>query len=320
VTDLRTTYLGLGLRSPLAASAAPLTGHVDSLLALEEDGAAAVVLPSLFEEEVDGDSLLLHEQLETGSLSFPEATGFFPTLEFGDIGPEGHVKLVMAAKDQLRIPVLASVNGTTPGGCVRYARVMADAGADAIELNHYAVAADASRSGADVGAGYLDVVRRVRAAIEVPLAVKLSPLLLLHRALRPPRRRGRCGRAGPVQPLLPAGHRPRHAGRASEGRALGSAGVAASAALDRDPPAAAARHHARRDDRRALRFGCREGTTRRRRRGDDDLRAVAARLGVPSTPDRHASEGIRRGIWRGRWTRVTVPPGPRVARRFHFAR
>jgi len=175
VTDLRTTYLGLHLRSPLVASASPLTGHLDSLLALQEAGAAAVVLPSLFEEEVEGDSLLLHAQLETGALSFPEATDFFPTLEFGNIGPEGHVKLVLAAKDNLRIPVIASVNGTTPGGWVRYARLMADAGADAIELNLYAVAADARRSANAVEAGYLEVVRRVRAAIHVPLAVKLSP-------------------------------------------------------------------------------------------------------------------------------------------------
>ena len=175
MTDLRTTYLGMTLRSPLVASASPLTGHLDSLLALEEAGAAAVVLPSLFEEEVELDSLRLHDQLETGALSFPEATSFFPSLEFGSIGPEGHLKLVLAAKDLLRIPVIASINGTTPSGWVRYARILAEAGADAIELNLYAVAADPDRSGAEVEAGYLDVVRRVRAAVQVPLAVKLSP-------------------------------------------------------------------------------------------------------------------------------------------------
>jgi len=175
VTDLSTTYLGLKLRTPLVASASPLTGHLDSLLALEEAGAAAVVLPSLFEEEVENESMDLHDQLETGALSFPEATDFFPVLEFGAIGPEGHVKLAMAAKEQLHVPVIASVNGTTRGGWVRYARTMADAGADAIELNLYAIAADFRRSGAEVEAGYLEVVRDVRAAIDVPLAVKLSP-------------------------------------------------------------------------------------------------------------------------------------------------
>lgn len=176
MTDLQTTYLGLRLRSPLVASASPLTGHLDSLLALEQAGAAAVVLPSLFEEEVEYDSMLLHERLETGALSFPEATDFFPSLEF-DVGPQGHVKLTAAAKDELRVPVIASVNGTTPGGWVHYARLMEEAGADAIELNLYAVAADPARSGSDVEAGYLDVVRAVRAAVDVPLAVKLSPYL-----------------------------------------------------------------------------------------------------------------------------------------------
>src|SRR5215207_3485126 len=175
MTDLRTTYLGLRLHSPLVASASPLTGHLDSLLALQEAGAAAVVLPSLFQEEVENDSLQLHERLETGALSFPEATDFFPELEFGDVGPWGHVKLTSAAKDMLRIPVIASINGTTPGGWVYYAQAMEQAGADAIELNLYAVAADSTRSGADVEAGYLEVVRRVRAAVDIPLAVKLSP-------------------------------------------------------------------------------------------------------------------------------------------------
>jgi dihydroorotate dehydrogenase (fumarate) len=133
------------------------------------------VLPSLFQEEVENDSLQLHDRLETGALSFPEATDFFPELEFGDVGPWGHVKLTSAAKDMLRIPVIASVNGITPGGWVYYAQAMEQAGADAIELNLYAVAADSTRSGAEVEAGYLEVVRRVRAAVDVPLAVKLSP-------------------------------------------------------------------------------------------------------------------------------------------------
>jgi len=177
VTDLRTTYLGLPLRTPLVASASPLTGHVETLLALEAAGASAVVLPSMFEEEVEADSLTVHEWMETGSLSFPEAIDFFPDFDFRDVGPDGHVKLVIAAKDELRVPVIASINGATPGGWVRYSRLMEDAGADALELNLYSVAADASRSGADVEAEYLEVVRQVRAAIAIPLAVKLSPFL-----------------------------------------------------------------------------------------------------------------------------------------------
>ena len=177
MTDLRTTYLGLRLRSPLVASASPLTGHLDSLLALEQAGASAVVLPSLFEEEVESDSMLLHERLETGALSFPEATDFFPAREFDDIGPQRHVKLTAVAKDALSVPVIASVNGTTPGGWVQYARLMQEAGADAIELNLYSIGADWLRSAAYVEDGYLEVVRLVRDAIDVPLVVKLSPYL-----------------------------------------------------------------------------------------------------------------------------------------------
>jgi dihydroorotate dehydrogenase (fumarate) len=177
MTDLGTSYLGLHLRSPLVASASPLTGHLDTLLAIEQAGAAAVVLPSLFEEEVEDESMRLHERLETGAGSFPEASDFFPVLEFDDIGPQRHVKLTAAAKDALTIPVIASVNGITPGGWVRYAQLMADAGADAIELNLYSVAADPGRDCVAVESSYLEVVRLVRAAVDVPLAVKLSPFL-----------------------------------------------------------------------------------------------------------------------------------------------
>jgi dihydroorotate dehydrogenase (fumarate) len=177
MSSLATRYLGLDLRSPLVASASPLTGRVESLLALEQAGAAAVVLPSLFEEEVEDESMRLHERLETGAGSFYEALDYFPELDFDDIGPLKHVKLAGAAKQALRIPVIASVNGITPGGWVNYAKQMVDAGADAIELNLYSVAADPWRSGASVESGYLEVVRLVRGAVEVPLAVKLSPYL-----------------------------------------------------------------------------------------------------------------------------------------------
>jgi dihydroorotate dehydrogenase (fumarate) len=177
MTDLATTYLGLALRSPLVASASPLTGRLESLVAIQEAGAAAVVLPSLFEEEVEDESMTLHERLEAGADSFAEATDFFPRLEFDDIGPARHIRLAAAARDALSVPVIASVNGTTPGGWVRYAQAMAEAGADAIELNLYAVAADPWRSCQTVEADYLDVVRRVRTAVDVPLAVKLSPYL-----------------------------------------------------------------------------------------------------------------------------------------------
>jgi dihydroorotate dehydrogenase (fumarate) len=162
MTKLGTTYLGMRLRSPLIASASPLTGYLHGLRALEEAGAAAVVLPSLFEEEA-GDSA--------------PADDLLPDLQFSEPGPERHLKLTAAAKEILEIPVIASVNGTTPDGWVYYAQRLERAGADAIELNLYAMAASPWRSGARVEADYLEVVRLVRGAVEVPLAVKLSPYL-----------------------------------------------------------------------------------------------------------------------------------------------
>jgi dihydroorotate dehydrogenase (fumarate) len=177
MTDLRTSYLGIRLRSPLVASASPLTGRLHTLHELQRAGAAAVVLPSLFEEETEDESMRLHERLEAGANSFPEASDFFPAMEYDSIGPQKHVKLVAAAKDLLAIPVIASINGITPGGWVHYAQLMVDAGADAIELNLYSVAADPWRSSASVEDSYLEVVRLVRNAVEVPLAVKLSPFL-----------------------------------------------------------------------------------------------------------------------------------------------
>ncbi len=173
--DLTTTYLGLRLDGPVIASAGPLTGRTDSLLELEAAGAAAVVLPSLFEEELVAEELSLHEALELGTQSYAEALDFFPAVDSYDVGPDRHLRLLDEAKRVLTIPVVASVNATRPGSWERYATLMADAGADAIELNIYAMAADASRTAAQVEEGYLEVVREVRAAVAVPLAVKLSP-------------------------------------------------------------------------------------------------------------------------------------------------
>ncbi len=163
MTDLRTTYLGLALRSPLVASASPATAYLHGLLALQDAGVGAVVLPSLFEEEAD----------ETR----PSYVDSLPDLEFEGGGPIRYAKLTAAAKDVLHIPVIASLNGTTPSGWVSYAQRLEQAGADAIELNLYAVAADPWRSGTRVEEGYLEVVRLVRGAVGLPVAVKLSPYL-----------------------------------------------------------------------------------------------------------------------------------------------
>lgn len=173
--DLTTRYLGLELRSPLVASASPLTGRVETLARLQAAGAGAVVLPSLFEEELVQESVDLDATLELGAEQFGEALGYFPDMDFYDLGPGRHVRLVEQAKETLEIPVVASVNAYRPGSWSRYATLMADAGADALELNLYAVPADPTRSAADVEDEYLAAIREVRRAVTVPVAVKLSP-------------------------------------------------------------------------------------------------------------------------------------------------
>jgi dihydroorotate dehydrogenase (fumarate) len=174
MVDLTTQYLGLELSSPLVASAGPLTSRVDTLEQLEDRGAAAVVLPSLFEEEVIASGLELHALHTQGTESFAEALTYLPELG-GPTVVDRYLELVESAKGVLEIPVIASVNGTTPGGWVRHSRELVDAGADALELNLYSVAADLADTANEVETRQLDLVRAVRDAISVPLAVKLSP-------------------------------------------------------------------------------------------------------------------------------------------------
>jgi dihydroorotate dehydrogenase (fumarate) len=173
--DLATSYLGLQLTGPVIASAGPLTGRVDDLLSLEAAGASAAVLPSLFEEEVQAEERYLHEALAQGVPSSAERLNDSAHSATSGTGPQRHVRLVEEAKRRLTIPVIASINAAHVGSWDRYAALMADAGADAVELNIYAMATDPMRSAADIEADYLDIIRRARAAIDVPLAVKLSP-------------------------------------------------------------------------------------------------------------------------------------------------
>ena len=173
--DLRTRYLGLELRSPIVASASPLTGEPASARLLEQAGAAAIVLPSLFEEEIVFEEMELDRSLETGSDSFPEALSYFPNIpSFAGAG-ERYLARLRQIKAQSAVPVIASLNATTVGAWVRYARLMQDAGADALELNLYRVAADPARTAADIESDDLALIAAVRAAISIPLAVKLSP-------------------------------------------------------------------------------------------------------------------------------------------------
>lgn len=173
--DLSTVYLGLDLRNPVVASASPLTGTIESLRALEDAGVGAVVLPSLFEEQIERDELAVHDALELGAHSFSEALTYLPDLDDLGSGPDAHLELVSEAKAALDVPLIASLNGTSAGGWVRYARLMEEAGADAIELNTYAVEGDPATEGCHVERALYDLVRQVRAAVTVPLAVKVSP-------------------------------------------------------------------------------------------------------------------------------------------------
>ncbi len=173
--DLRTRYLGLELANPLVVSACTLTSKVETLVRLEEAGAAAVVLPSLFEEQIVHDEMESYMFYEDPSNSFSEALTYFPEVEDETTGPEMYLRHVEAAKAALTIPVIGSLNGTSQGGWVRYARLIQDAGADALELNVYYVVTDPDMTSSEVEYRYLQLVSDVRAAVSIPLAVKIGP-------------------------------------------------------------------------------------------------------------------------------------------------
>jgi dihydroorotate dehydrogenase (fumarate) len=173
--DLSTRYLGLDLRSPIVASASPLNRDADTVARIEAAGAAAIVLPSLFEEEILHEEIQLSGALEAGSEHFAEAIDYFPAInDFADAG-ERYLADLERVKSRASVPIIGSLNATSAGGWVRYAKLIADAGADALELNLYHVAADPHRSAADMEAADIDVIVAVRAEIGIPLAVKLSP-------------------------------------------------------------------------------------------------------------------------------------------------
>lgn len=172
---LETSYLGMRLENPLVVAASPLGRDVDRLACLADAGAAAVVLPSLFEEQIEHDSLQVHAALEHGTESFPEALSYLPEVEAYNTGPERYLDLVRRARKELSVPVIASLNGTSAGGWTSYARQLEDAGAHALELNVYIIAADINETSAQVEQRYLDTVEAVREAIDIPLAVKIGP-------------------------------------------------------------------------------------------------------------------------------------------------
>lgn len=173
--DLRTRYLGLELKNPIVAAACPLTESLDNQKRLEDAGAAAIVLPSLFEEQILAEEENLARVHEFGTHSFAEALSYFPEPEEYRLGTEEYLDRIRTAKRCLSIPVIASLNGTTEGSWIRYAKLFEEAGADAIELNIYFVAADLDRSGAEVEAQYVKLVKAVASSVSIPVAVKIGP-------------------------------------------------------------------------------------------------------------------------------------------------
>ncbi len=173
--DMRTRYLGLDLHNPVVASSSPWTGDPAVVKRLEEAGVGAVVLPSLFEEEILNEEIELNRSLEQGDEQFGEALSYFPQIEdYKDTG-DRYLARLEKTRSLVAIPVIASLNATTLGGWVRYARLMQDAGANALELNLYHVVADPAMNGTDREARDLELIAAVRAAVSIPLAVKLSP-------------------------------------------------------------------------------------------------------------------------------------------------
>jgi dihydroorotate dehydrogenase (fumarate) len=173
--DLSTSYLGLKLHSPLVPSACPLTREIDEIRRAEDAGAGAVVLPSVFEEQIRRESAELDLALEQGTQSFAEALSYFPQIGEFRLGAEDYLEHVQAAKAAVKIPVIASLNGSSLGGWTEYARKIQSAGADALELNIYHIPTDPDQSGAEVEKTYIDILKAVRGAVTIPVAVKLSP-------------------------------------------------------------------------------------------------------------------------------------------------
>ena len=173
--DLSTRYLGLTLPHPLVAGASPLADDLDSVRRLEDAGAAAIVFRSLFEEQIALEQMSDVMHLDYHGESSAEAASYFPSPHAFALGPFQYLELLRQAKAAVRIPIIASLNGTTPGGWIEYARLMAQAGADALELNVYRVATDPETSSAEIEHQVIETVKQVKGAVTIPVAVKLSP-------------------------------------------------------------------------------------------------------------------------------------------------
>lgn len=173
--DLRTTYMGMELKHPIVASASPLSGTVANIKRLEDAGASAVVLFSLFEEQLKHESAALEYLMTAGTESFAESLNYFPEVDDYTVGPDSYLDLLRRASEAVDIPLIGSLNGITNTGWIEYAQLMQEAGAKGIELNIYYIPADLTTSGREVEERYVEIVKAVKAAVTVPVAVKLSP-------------------------------------------------------------------------------------------------------------------------------------------------
>lgn len=177
MADLSTTYLGLPLKNPIVASASPISKKIGGIRRLEDVGASAVVMYSLFEEQIVQESLALDHYLSQGTDTFAEALTYFPDLENYNVGPDDYLNLINKAKETVTIPVIGSLNGVSTGGWIEYAKKIEQAGADALELNMYYLPTDPELSSHELEQSYVDLVKDVRSQIHIPLAVKLSPFI-----------------------------------------------------------------------------------------------------------------------------------------------
>ena len=173
--NLTTNYLGMTLKNPVVASSSPLSHTVDSIRRLEDAGAAAVVMYSLFEEQIGFDSYYIDYHLTQGIDSYAESISYFPDMQSYNVGPDEYMNLIRRAKDAVDIPIIGSLNGASVGGWTDYAALIEEAGADALELNVYYLPANPEVTGIEVETLYLDILSAVRQAVTIPLAVKLSP-------------------------------------------------------------------------------------------------------------------------------------------------
>lgn len=173
--NLTSTYLGLELSSPIVVSACPLSESLDNIVKMQEHGAGAVVLFSLFEEQIRRENALLQEVMENTAGAFAEAADYFPGAEELQSGTVEYLELIRRAKRKVDMPIIASLNGTSPEGWIEYARQLEQAGADGIELNVFYIPADVSLTGEEVEARYLNIVKLVKSTVSIPVAIKLNP-------------------------------------------------------------------------------------------------------------------------------------------------